>query len=151
MTTIAQVRAAWDTKIWANATIQAITDKIYSFDLNLVSTNEVARLRYNQEVNFFLGLVTKAERLRPMGQIEQTFTVELRYYRAIDTQGENFAIATDAIESVSSLVDSQLGPTWNATVDFHKRQDGPLTIKRDQIASNPVWVATYKYFGIKNI
>lgn len=151
MSTLAQVRAAWDTKIWANAAISAITDKIFGFDLNLVSTKEVARLRYNQEVNFFLCLITKAERLRPMGQVEQTFTAEVRYYRNIDTSGANFAVATDAIETVSSLVDSQLGATWNSTVDFPRRQEGPLTIKRDQIASNPVWVATYKYLGIKNI
>lgn len=151
MTTSAQVRAAWDSRIWQHATAQAITDRIFDFDLNLASTKEVARLRKDQEFNFFLYLVSRAERIRPMGQTEQTFNVDVSYYLEVDTEGDNFSAVVDTIETISGLVASQLTTSWNNTVDFYSLQSGPIEVTRETISGVPVWAAKYRFIGFKNI
>lgn len=151
MATGLQVRTAWNTSIWSNATIQAITSKIYNYDVTKQSSKEVSKFYLNQEVNFITYLVSRAQRLRIMQQIEQQFIVDIRYYLVADTEGVNYNALLDAFETIDSLVISQLGTTWGGSVDYYELQSEPVAITEIQIENVSVWAGQYKYLGFKNL
>lgn len=151
MATSTSIRSAWATGIFANSSITAMTDKIYNFEVLELSTKETARLRFEQEINFFIYLTTRAQRIRAMGQIEQVFTVEVRRYLEADVAGLNYTKLIDNFETLDALVLSGLTSTWSNTVDFYKTQDGPPEVRLEEIEGVKVWLLTYKYFGFKNI
>lgn len=151
MTTSAQIRSAWETAIWEHATVIAMTDRIYDYDLTFLSTKETARLRYEQEINFFQCLVSRGQELRISSQIRQLFTVSIIYARESNVDGSNYHAVIDNMETVDGLIQSQLGTTWSGTVDYYQLQNGPPTIQERLIDSKPVWVSEYKYLGFKNL
>lgn len=151
MATSSQIRSAWSSLIFGDSSITALTDKIYDFEILELSTKETARLRFEQEVNFFLYLVSRAQKIRMMSQREQTFTVEVRRYLEADVAGVNYKKVIDDFEALDSLVITALTSTWNNSVDFYRTQDGPLEIRLTEIEGVSVWEGIYKYFGFKNI
>lgn len=151
MATSTSIRSAWATGIFANSSITAMTDKIYNFEVLELSTKETARLRFEQEINFFIYLTTRAQRIRAMGQIEQVFSVEVRRYLEADVAGLNYTKLIDNFETLDALVLSGLTSTWSNTVDFYKTQEGPPEVQLEEIEGVKVWLLTYRYFGFKNI
>jgi hypothetical protein len=151
MTTLAQVRTAWNTAVWQHATIQAITDKTQPYDVAILSMKDVTELSFAKEINAFTYVVALAEEILIMNQRRQVFTVDVRYYRELKSEADMANTALDAIETLSSIVDSQLGVRWSNTVDWSNRQSGPIELSRVAIASKPVYCARYKYLGFKNI
>lgn len=149
MTTSASIRAAWLSAVFNNSSITAITDKIYAYDITLESVKEFSKLRYNQQTNFFLYLVSRAQRVRIMGQMEQIFTVEIRYSKFADVPGVGWAAVADVFETIDSLVSSGLGGSWSNTVDYYRIQDGPPSISQVEMEGLPIWTGSYKYFGYK--
>lgn len=149
MTTAAQIRTAWNAKIWTHATVTAITTKIYDFDLKIESTKEAGRLRYNQEINAFTYVVTSAERLRLMGQREQEFSVVVSYYKRADVDGSNYNDIMNVMETITGLVRTELTSSWNSTVDFYRHQPGQPQITEITIDGVPVWLGRYSYLGYK--
>lgn len=149
MTTAAQIRSAWSTKIWTHATVTAITTKIYDFDLKIESTKEAGRLRFNQEINFFTYLVTSKERLRLMGQREQEFAVEVSYYKRADVDGSNFNDIMNVLETITGLVRTELTSSWNSTVDYYRHQGEQPTIEQITIDGVAVWLGRFVYLGYK--
>lgn len=149
MTTAAQVRSAWLTNIFQNASITALTDKIYDYDVTLETTKEFSKLRYRQEINFMLYLVTVAQRVMMMGQYEQAFTVEIRYGKQADVAGTVFKAVADVFETIQTLVQTNLTGSWGSTVDYYRIQNGPPNIVQQEIENIPIWIGTLKYTGFK--
>lgn len=149
MSTAAQVRAAWLADVMGNSSVTTITDKIYDYDITQESTKEYSKLRYDQQLNFFLYLVTKGSKVLMMGQTLEEFAVEIRHTREADVPGANWKAIVSAIETIVGLVQSSLGATWNDTVDYYRIQDGPLTIIGQTLENKPVWTGSYKFFGYK--
>lgn len=151
MSTSGEVRAAWDSKIWTNATITALTTKIYDYDITTGSTKETAKFYHNQEINFITYLVNRTQRLRLMGQVEQTFNVEIRSYKKADTDGVNYNDLITQFETIDSLIISQLTSTWDDTVDYYTIQSSVPEISLITLDGIQVWLGKYTYTGIKNI
>lgn len=151
MTTNAQIRTAWNTYIWQNATIQAITDRIYDYDITVESAKEAAKLRYNQKINFFLYLVMRQSRPMIMGQHEQTFTVQVRYFKEMNVGGSHWNDVVDAFSTIDDLVISALTSTWNNTVDYYRTQDSPPALSLVTIEETSVWQGIFEYRGVKLI
>lgn len=149
MSTAAQVRAAWLAAVMGHASVTSITDKIYDYDVTLESTKEFSKLRYDQALNFFLYLVTKANKVLMMGQYQETFTVEIRHVREADVPGANWKLVESAFETITGLVQTGLTGSWSNTVDYYRVQEGPPTIVAQQLEGLPVWSGSYKFFGIK--
>lgn len=147
MTTLAQIRAAWNTKIWTNATVTAITDKIYDYDVTTDSTFEQSKLRYNQEHNAFIYVCSKYERLGMMGTKYEEFEVDVRYYRKADVAGANHKIVLDTFETIIGLVRTELTHTWNSTVGAYRTQSSIPTISQILLEGLPVWLGNYKFFA----
>lgn len=151
MTTNAQIRTAWNTYIWQNATIQAITDRIYDYDITVESAKEAAKLRYNQKINFFLYLVMRHTRPMIMGQQEQVCTVQIRYFKEFDVGGTHWKDVVDSLQAVDDLVISALTSTWNNTVDYYRTQESPPTISLVTIEETSCWQGIFEYRGVKLI
>lgn len=147
MTTLAQIRSAWLANIWNHATIQAITTKIYNYDITLDSTFEYSKLRYNQEFNAFVYIVTKYERLGFGGTKYDEFEVEVRYYRKADVEGNNFNTVLETFETLFGLVRTQLSHTWGGTVGAYRTQESAPTLSQVTLEGVPVWLGTYKFFA----
>lgn len=151
MTTSAAVRSAWNSSVWQHATVQALTPKIYDYDVTLESTKELSKMLHNQVVNCFTYLVTRAQRLRVMGQVEQTLKVEITYFREYDTAGTAWKACVDAFETIDARVVAGLSGTWGGVVDYYQLQSDAPNISLQQIGGRSVWVAKYTYQGIKNL
>ena len=155
MSTAALVRAAWATNIFEHATVLAYTTKIYDYDITARSQKETARFRYNTGINFFTYLTTRGHEVKEMGGASSSaiahfnYQVEVRYYLEADTEGTNFNAVVDRLGTIDGLVVTQLGKTWDSTVDFYRPQQEPPTIQLIELDNKPVWLGVYRYFAQK--
>jgi hypothetical protein len=154
MSTSAQIETVWQAAIWNHATITAITDKIYKFLVTADSEFEYDKLTYAQKVNFFEVLTGRAqdfnETAETIGQtVRYRYTVEINYYKEVDTTGAAFIAVRDTLETIFSLVLSQLGNTWTNTVDIWRPDQAIATIANTTISNKKVWKGTYRFFAEK--
>lgn len=118
MSTAAQVRTAWKTKIFDNATVQAITTSIYDQRMERDgSTSQLALLKYQQEYNWIEYTVQRFPNGGAIGQRRWEYVVNVSLHRELQPNSDNHEITLDNMETISNLVISQLGYTWNSTVD----------------------------------
>lgn len=158
MSTSSAIRTAWQTKIFDHATVIDYTTQtfLYDVDQNIKAGVEVGDLYYLQQINFFKCLVFRS-RITPVvggGTSNVTrfvFDVELSYYleKDLSDSGINYNNVIDRLEAVDSLVISQLGKTWDSTVDFAEmiNAQGPQIITLDE---KDVWRGTYTYRAFRH-
>ena len=118
MSTAAQVRAAWKSKIFDNATVQKITTSIYDQRMERDgSTSQLALLKYEQQYNWIEYTVQRFPNGGAIGQRRWEYIVTVTLHRELLPNSDNHELTLDNMETISSLVISQLGYTWNSTVD----------------------------------
>lgn len=152
MTTSAQVRAAWAAKVWSHATITAITTKIHAYDvLSIADESEAhkSKLKYAQEINSIQYTVHKMRTFEMTGKEQQLFDVNITIYRSADITGANFNAIEDTAETINTLVSSELGSTWNGTVDYYRTEDRAIEITDSRLDDVPIWIGQFKYQGFK--
>lgn len=155
MTIITDVEDAWNAAIWQHATIQAYTSKINKFEITTDSEKEVQLLRHNQQTNF-IEAVTKCAIIygRTSSNIGRVatfqFTVEVNYYRELDTTGDNYRSIRDFYLELFDLVHSELSDNWTNTVDFWFPEQEAPTIVEVLINNKKCWKGTHRYFAEKN-
>jgi hypothetical protein len=145
---ISTIETAWIDKIWQNLTILNITDKIHNFEITDTSQFELDQLSFNQELNYFEWVVTRAIQYQPIGAENEAvckIMVEIRYTRQKDTTGENWRSVRDVFSDLITLVHSELGSSWDSTVDFYTHQQDPADITTDLINDVPCWRGTYRF------
>ncbi len=159
MTTSSDIRAIWKSEIFDSATIQAITTKCYAYDAiaAVVSTSEDASLYFQQQINFFTYLCSRRSET---GSIRGTNTtasrfshnVQVTYYleKDIGEEDQNYNLTIDRMETLDSMVISELGKTWGSTVDYYEQIDliEPSLINLDD---REVWRVGYTYRGYKTV
>lgn len=151
MSTQAQVRAAWESKIWQHPDILTITPKIFAAEIKVDSQKEAASLRHENKVNCFSYVVRRYPSYQ-VGRVQMlAFQVDIRYLIWADTEKKNYNKALDAIELVETLVRTELGYTWGGTVDHYTLQEGPAVMELIAIGGEPVHQVTYSFEGIKKI
>ena len=154
MSTSAQLETAWDA-VWNHATIQALTDKIHKYQVTTESEIENEALYYGTKVNFFEALTGRAQRFLETGDtvgatVSYVYTVEINYYRELDTTGANHSAIRDAFETIFGLVVSELGYTWGGTVDIWNPEETIPTIVEFLLNNKKCWKGTARYFAEKN-
>lgn len=156
MSILTDIESAWTTDVWNNAYVQALTTKIYQYPVTTDSEFEIAKLYYNQEINFFEVLTGGFIRyLASAGQIGLVYrfniTVEINYYRELDTDGTNFTAVREAFLGIFDLVSFLLGQTWNDNVDLWSPEEAIPTIVEVKINNKKCWKGTTRYFAEKII
>lgn len=150
MSSAAAVRATWQSQIFDNASVTAITDKIYS-RLMPVAKSKIELLRYEQEYNFIQYIVQRFPRGGHIGKRRWEYVVEVEVYRQTDPDGSNFNACIDAQETIASLVISELGSTWDGDVDVWLDVPREPRIDEVEISGKRVIVATQEYRAEKYI
>ena len=118
MSTAAQVRAAWKSRIFDNATIQAMTTKIYDKTMQRDgTTSQLALLKYEQDYNWMEYVVQRYPNGGAIGQRRFEYVVTVRMHRELEPNSTNHVAVLDDMETLSGLVITELGATWNSTVD----------------------------------
>jgi hypothetical protein len=153
-TSLADIRTAWNAKVWTDPTILAITTNIFPYEVTKESAAELAVLFTGTQINFFTYVVNRELQLGISNQRTLLYSVEVSYYveqfaksltstMAINNQ----TAAIDAMVAVDNLVFSALLPRWNNTVLYFEPQRGPCRITSLVIDSRPVYRASYTYTG----
>lgn len=154
MSTSATVRAAWDLCVWQQATIQAITSKIYDYDAAGLASESIThndKLLLNQEYNFIQYRVAKTWEYQIGGQARNEYRVTIEYYKQADIAGVHFNDIEDAFQTIHDTVVAQLGGNWNVTVDGYGLQNTPINIGLLRIQNVPVWKGTFTFVGFQTV
>ena len=156
MSTQAEVRAAWAAKIWADASITAISSNVYDFDIESIATvsgAHAAKLYFSQEINFWQYTIARGWAYENTQKKECSYLVTVRYYRDAqeDLTGTNYNAVHAAFDTLTPLVLSALTFNWNGTVENYELQSGPPAITPIMLDGRPVWRGEYQYRGYKQI
>lgn len=157
MSTSAQIRSAWNSGVWTNGTVTALTTKIYAYDLvaSLKSKPEAVSMYYNQSINFFTYLVNRTrvtQEIRGANTSVQRYEydVTVNYYlqKDLTDSAQNYNNVIDRLETVDGIVISGLGATWSSTVNYYE-MSGILTPTLIELDDREVWRGGYQYRAIK--
>lgn len=151
MSTAAQVRAAWETAILEHATIQAITPRYFLFEVTQNSEAETDRLFFGKELNYIQCIVTRSNEFQALGELQYTYTVDITYTRRFDVDGDNYLAVVDFFDTLFSLVRTELGDSWDSTVDYWRPQEGPAEITQIEFENEPAWRGAYRFTAFKKI
>ncbi len=149
MTLSSAIEDVWDTHIWQHATIQAITDKIFTSDNSQVSEFEIGSYYSDQELNAIVYQVKRSESYIGANVLQERFAVEITYYRTKegDTSGENWTAVRDFFETLTGLVTISLGTNWQGTVAYYRAQETPPDITDQVLAGELTWVGKFVFTG----
>lgn len=133
----------------------ALTSRFHKFQVSKESEHEMQALYHGQEINFFEILTGRSQRYLESGQtiggsITYDYLVEVNYYRAINPSGSNFTAIRDAFETLFSLVTTELGATWQDTVEIWQPDDVIPAINEELINNIKCWKGTTRYTATKN-
>lgn len=154
MSTSAQVRTAWSTYVLQHASAQAFTTQMHLFEINDQSEHALELIRYNTEINFVQCLIARAQRSgetsRPAGtSVQYDYTVEVRYTREAEPSGANWTAVIDFFDTLQSLVLTQLGNSWQNTVDMYAPQEGVPSIEEIVFDNTKAWQGRYTWAATK--
>lgn len=145
MSTVAQVRTAWNTNIMSDASVVAMTTNILDDPHTNDSRKEINRLRFNQEIHFIEFLVGRQETPGLIGAKRYKYSVELNYYYEKDPTGDNYTTAIDNISTIDDLVRTALTENWGGTVDFYSEPTNTPFADTVEISGKNVWKVTQTY------
>ena len=157
MSTSAAIRSAWNTGVWTNATVTALTTKIYAYDLiaSLKSKPEATLMYYNQAINFFTYLVTRSRITQEVrgastnvSRYEYEVAVFYHLQKDLTDSAQNYNNVIDRLETVDGIVLSGLGATWSNTVNYYE-MSGTLAPRLIELDDREVWQGGYTYKAIK--
>lgn len=159
MSTSSQIRSAWSSGVWSNATITAITTKIYSYDLvaSIKSKPEAASMYYNQAINFFTYTVNRtrvSQEIKGASGSAQRYEFEVivNYYlqKDLTDAAQNYNNVIDRLETVDGIVISGLAKTWASTVSYYE-MSGILTPTLIELDDREVWRGGYSYKAVQQV
>lgn len=151
MSTTATIVTLWE-DVFNNASMTAISQNAYPYEVKDGSEFEISTMSEDQTIDYFEYLVTREVTAREVGGGSNAifrFTVEVRYTKQVDddTAGDSYAGVRDAFDTLLSVVESELGTTWDGNVDYYTHQDGPADIQAVRVADTNCYRGTYKFFG----
>ena len=158
MSTSAEVEAAWLENIWQHDTLIAITDKFNFFPIVEDSETDLAKAYdtsgSTRKINFFEILTGRGQQYietqNTIGNtIQYNYTVQVSYFLETEPTGDNFLSVRDTLETILGLVISELGDTWDSTVDYWKPDLNPPQITQIFFDKKPVWKGVQNYFATK--
>ena len=154
MTASTTIESAWTSAIWQHTTILAITDKIIKRPYTTLSEKEYQNLYLDKRINFIEALTTRSQRYNETANIlgratQYEFRILINYYKDYesDTSGAAYGAIRDFFETLFSLVVSELGNTWDSTVDFWKPQEQQVEITDLEIDKKRTWKGSFTYIA----
>jgi len=156
MSTSEVVRSAWKDKVWEHKSVQAMTSRVFLYDVSIDSTFDVGNLYHATPgkyptINFFLCLVRRQHEPLIMGNTRYTFQVQVLYYLQQEESSSNtYNTLADRLETVDSLVRTELTGNWDDTIDFYNG-GVPQDISVVTIDDKACWRGGFTYTGTKTV
>lgn len=144
------VRTAFE-DLFDDSDIKDLSNKAYNYDILEDSNLDNRKYRKDQEINFFIYLVTKGIEKKGFSCEQETYTVEIKYYLENDKEGLAQNKIKDAFETIHARMAAVIGNTWNSTVDFYKPSDGVITLQTIDLGEQPSWLGSFSYEGFKQV
>lgn len=148
--TLSAVRESWQS-LFEDSQIYEITPNFYFYDILDDSETDIAKYKHNQEINFFICLISKSYQYKAFGETLETYRVEIKYYKEDNKSGTNQNAIKDALETVVSRVRAVLGVTWLNSVDFYDIEQNQINLENITLAGEEVWLGRVFLNGIKSI
>lgn len=149
--TQSDVRSLWDSNIWQHLTILALTDRIYNRDLSTEALTQDAALRYGQNVNFFNYITRRYVEAQMGGTYVYRFLIDVFYTHEDKAGIDAYNKVLDALETVESLVRSEMGSRWDSLMDDYQLQQAPIDISQIDINNVICWRGHQIYTAFKKI
>jgi hypothetical protein len=146
---LSDIRTAWEDNIFEHATVQAWTPNYFMYDVTKEFEKEVSLFNHEGEINFFVCLVNRFREEGKSGRASFTYPVIVKYHLEVDPDGLNYNYVLDRLETLDSLVISQLTRTWDGTIDFYRSQSEPISITSETVDGRTYWIAQVTYTGFK--
>jgi hypothetical protein len=145
------VRDLWATAIAQNNTILALTDKIYNRDLSTVALSQDSALRFEQNVNFFNYIVRRWVEAQMGGTYVYHFLVDVFYTHQDKAGIDAYNKVLDGLETVETLVRTEMGSRWDSLMDDYQLQQAPIDISQIDINNVICWRGHQIYTAFKKI
>lgn len=148
---LSDIRTAWQENIFEHATVQAWTEQILDYEITQEYQREVVQYMQDAVVNFFTYTVSRSRLEQMSNRALFSHIVTVKYYLEVDPSSvvSTHNTILDRLETFDSLVISQLGRTWDSTVDYYTTQDSPIEISQIKIEDRPTLFGQLVYTGIK--
>lgn len=146
---LASVRNAWVSKVANSETLLAYTDKIFTYPILLNSGKEAQKTYFNTQIKFVTFLVNVSSKFGLNNRIDLTYPVEVSTYIENEPSGNNYNLGLDIMETIETLIQTELGARWNNSVDYYLPEDNANLVQQILIDEKPVWQFTKTYTGYK--
>jgi hypothetical protein len=153
-TSSATIRSVFQTAVFDHATIQAQTENIFSYDIEITTDKDLNNLRFNQEVNFYSYQVLRTinyEITSMNGNPNDygyDYQVLINYYLEAENKPLNYNSAIDRMEALEDLIHSELTINWSNNVDSFSQTENTLP-EIVSIQDIECWKITSLYTGLK--
>lgn len=137
--------------LFNDSQVEAITENAYAYDFIEDSNLDNRKYRFNNEVNFFIFLVTKSIQAKLSGCEQEIYNVEIKYYLEDNKNGTSANTIRDAFETVHSRIKTVIGSNWDESVDYYLPVENPITMSLVTVGDRPAWLGVFSYQGYKQI
>lgn len=149
MTTSAQLVTLFTTDIFQHSSITTFSTNLIPYDIVRDSEPELERLYQNQELNAFVLLITRGEQIIDLSARQFVFDINITYFRAKDTSGNNWGLVRNAFEAITDRVFSQITSGSSPLLDIIEAQNGPPQITQVNEFEEQVWRGVFNYRAFK--
>jgi hypothetical protein len=149
MTTSAQLVTLFTTDVFQHSSVSLYSTNLIPYDIVRDSEPELERLYLNQEINAFVLLITRGEQIIDLSARQFAFNINITYFRAKDTSGNNWGAVRNAFEAIADRVYSQLVSGSSALIDILEPQAGPPQITQVNEFEEQVWRGVFNYTALK--
>lgn len=144
MSTNAQVRAAWQSKVFANINGG---QNAFDYDYWPESRKDRSNLVYNKRVDFWLYTVRHTTEFTMMRGEMQHFEVEIARFLENVPGEKNSNQVIDDFVTLQGYVRNTLGDTWQSTVSLYRLPEDSVVPERQQFEEVECWVGRQIYMA----
>lgn len=138
-------------ELFNDSEVRTITPNAYDYDILAEANSDVSKFYFEEEINFFIFLVTRRT-LQKLSRAEQhTYTVEIKYYLENDKEGVNQNKLNSVFEIIHNAINSILGTSWSNSVDFYRSTNKDLSKSLIVLDGKQCFQASFTYEGVETV
>lgn len=148
------IRDLFTDKIFNHSTIQNQTAKIFDYDVEITTDNDLTFLRYQQKINFYSFQVLRSinyEITSNNGNANDygyDYEILINYFLEAENKRDAYNLVIDRLEALDDLIHSTLGIRWNDNVDLFRQSQIDLP-QIESIQNVECWKMSVLYTGLK--
>lgn len=151
-TKVLTIRNLFNSQVFNHGNIQAITNNVFAYDIEITTDKDLNDLRYNQRINFFsyqalrsinYDITSMNGNGNDYGYI---YEVQISYYLEAENESTAYNSCIDAMEKIEDTIHSELGLNWDGNVSLFRQEANGLP-EIVTIQNIECWKMTSLYTG----